>query len=113
MGRHHIPCPGLVDDACSTYGNRPILARKYGISLWNPNKPNVLQACELNFTDGEVMKVEGLVEPRMQLEYRRLSFKNSVDEELDLPDLVPTAASAVVLDYETLLEDGISSSPTT
>ena len=110
VGRHHIPCPALVDDACSIYGNRPILARKYGIPLWNPKNPNVLQACELNFTDGEVIEAEGLVEPQMQLEYRWLSLKTSVDEELDLPDLVATVASAVVFDYEALLEDGISSS---
>lgn len=102
-----------MDDACSIYGNRPILARKYGIPLWNPKKPNVLQACELNFTDGEVIEAEGLVEPQMQLEYRWLSFKNSVDEQLDLPDLVATVASAVGFDYEALLEDGISSSPAT
>ena len=39
VGRRHIPCPALVDDACSIYSHRPIMARKFGIPLWNPASP--------------------------------------------------------------------------
>ena len=45
----------------------------------------------------------------MQLQYRWLSIKTSIDQELDLPDLVARLASTVVFDYEALLEDRISS----
>ena len=108
VGRHHIPCPALKDDACSIYSHRPVIAHKYGIPLWNPKKPNVLQACELNFKPGEVIEVEGLVEPQMELEYRWLELKTRVDQELDLPNVVATVASAVLLDYEEFLEAKIA-----
>lgn len=42
VGQYHIPCPALKDDACTIYNHRPIIARKYGIPLWNPQNPQVL-----------------------------------------------------------------------
>ena len=108
VGRYYIPCPALKDDACTVYSHRPVIARKYGIPLWNPKNPKVLQACELNFKQGEAIDGEGLVEPQIKLEYRWLSFKNSVHEELELPDVVSTVASAIVYDYEALLEEKIA-----
>ena len=113
VGRHHIPCPALVDDACSVYTHRPILARKFGIPLWNPKKPNELQACELNFKAGEVIQMDGLIEPQVELEYRWLSLKTGVDEDLGLPDLVATVASAVVFDYEAYLESRVPATKAT
>ena len=107
-GRHHIPCSALKDDSCTIYEHRPIIARKWGIPLWNPKNPRVLQACELNFKAGEEIEAEGLVEPQMSLEYRWLAFKDSVHRELDLPDVTATVASAVLFDYEALLEDRIA-----
>ena len=108
VGRHYIPCPALKDDACTVYSHRPIIARKYGIPLWNPKNPRVLQACELNFKAGEVIEAEGLVEPQMDLEYRWLAFKTRIHEDLDLPDVVATVASAILFDYESLLEEKIA-----
>lgn len=108
IGRHHIPCPALKDDACTIYDYRPVIARKFGIPLWNPKNPQVLQACELNFKPGEQIEVDGLVEPQMELEYRWLSFKLNVHEELDLPDIVATVASAILYDYEAMLQEKIA-----
>ena len=108
VGRHHIPCPALKDDACTIYSHRPIIARKFGIPLWNPKNPRVLQACELNFKPGEVIDGTGLVEPQMKLEYRWLEFKNRVHEDLDVPDVVATVASAVLFDYEALFDENIA-----
>ena len=107
-GRHHIPCPALKDDACTIYDHRPIIARKWGIPLWNPKNPRVLQACELNFKPGEAIEGEGLVEPQMELQYRWLAFKTSVHQGLDLPDVVATVASAILFDYEAMLEEKIA-----
>ena len=108
VGRYHIPCPALVDDACTIYSHRPIIARKFGIPLWNPKNPNSLQACELNFKPGEVIEAEGLVEPQVKLEYRWLEFKNRINQELSLPNVVATVASAIVFDYEEFLENNIA-----
>jgi Fe-S-cluster containining protein len=113
VGRHYIPCPALVDDACSIYSHRPVLARKFGIPLWNPKNPRVLQACELNFKSGEAIEVDGLIEPQIQLEYQWLEFKARVEQELGLPKLVATVASAVVFDYDQFLEDQIALRQTT
>ena len=109
-GLRHIPCPALVDDACSIYSHRPVMARKFGIPLWNPNNPHQLQACELNFKPGEVIEGENLVEPQIALEYRWLEFKLGIQDELALPELVATVASAVVFDYQALLEERIAGS---
>lgn len=106
-GRYHIPCPALKDDACTIYANRPIMARKWGIPLWNPNNPNVLQACELNFKPGEAIEAEGVVEPQIALEYQWLEFKTRVHEELELPNLVATVASAILFDFDALLQSRI------
>ena len=108
VGRYHIPCPALKDDACTIYNNRPIMARKFGIPLWNPKKPNELQACELNFKEGEVIEADGLVEPQIKLEYQWMEFKTNTDEQLGLPELVATVASAIVFDYEELLGNKIA-----
>ena len=108
VGLHHIPCPALDDDACTIYSHRPIIARKFGIPLWNPKNPNSLQACELNFKPGEVIEAEGLVEPQIKLEYRWLEFKNRINQELSLPNVVATVASAIVFDYEEYLENSIA-----
>ncbi len=105
VGRDHIPCPALKDDACAIYSHRPVIARKFGIPLWNPKKPSELQACELNFKPGEVIEMDGLVEPQIDLEYRWLAFRIKLQQDLDLPDVVATVASAVLFDYEKFLED--------
>ena len=107
VGRYYIPCPALKDDACTIYSHRPLIARKWGIPLWNPKNPKVLQACELNFKSGEVIEVDGLLEPQIKLEYQWLEFKTRIQEELDLPKLVATVASAIVFDYEAFLENKI------
>jgi Fe-S-cluster containining protein len=109
VGKHHIPCPALKDDACTIYSHRPIIARKFGIPLWNPKNPNILQACELNFKPGEAIEGEGLVEPQISLEYRWLEFKTRVNQELSLPNVVATVASAIVFDYEEFLAQHIAS----
>ena len=109
-GRRHIPCPALKDEACVIYSHRPIIARKWGIPLWNPRNPRVLQACELNFKAGEAIEVDGLVEPQMELEYRWLALKKNVLDDLDLPDLAATVASAVLFDYEAVLQENIARS---
>ena len=108
IGKRYIPCPALENDACSIYSHRPIIARKYGIPLWNPKNPRVLQACELNFKAGEVIEAEGVVEPQMEMEYRWLALKQGVYQELDLPDVVATVASAILYDYEAMLEEKIA-----
>ena len=44
----------------------------------------------------------------MDLEYRWLVLKTGVQEELDLPDVVATVASAVLFDYEAVIEEKVA-----
>lgn len=48
-----LPCPALKDGACQIYEYRPLICRKFGIPLYNPDRPGRIYACELNFQDGE------------------------------------------------------------
>jgi Fe-S-cluster containining protein len=57
-----LPCPALHDGVCTIYEFRPILCRKFGMPLYNPDKPDRIFACELNFRDGEEIDDPQLVQ---------------------------------------------------
>ncbi|MCB9895626.1 MAG: YkgJ family cysteine cluster protein [Planctomycetes bacterium] len=62
------PCPALDDaGACGMYEARPIMCRKFGVPIYNPDKPDRVLACELNFADGEAIEDPGLVENQTSL----------------------------------------------
>jgi Fe-S-cluster containining protein len=48
-----LPCPALEQGVCSIYEHRPLMCHKFGMPLYNPDKPGRIFACELNFEDGE------------------------------------------------------------
>jgi len=48
-----LPCPALKDGVCGIYEHRPLMCHKFGMPLYNPDKPDRIFACELNFQDGE------------------------------------------------------------
>jgi hypothetical protein len=48
-----LPCPALEQGVCSIYDFRPLMCHKFGMPLYNPDKPDRIFACELNFGDGE------------------------------------------------------------
>lgn len=48
-----LPCPALTGDgACGIYEARPIICRKFGVPVFNPDNGSVT-ACELNFKPGD------------------------------------------------------------
>ena len=51
-----LMCPALKDGACALYGSRPVVCRKWGIPLFDPDHPDTLQACELNFPPGTAIE---------------------------------------------------------
>jgi len=63
-----LPCPALTDDgACSIYEVRPVMCRKFGVPIYNPDKPDRVMACELNFKPGEAIEDANLVENQIAL----------------------------------------------
>lgn len=48
-----LACPALEGGVCGIYELRPLMCHKFGMPLFNPDKPDQIFACELNFEDGE------------------------------------------------------------
>jgi Fe-S-cluster containining protein len=61
-GRRRLPCPALVDNICTIYDFRPVLCHKFGMPLFNPDRPERILACELNFRDGEEIHDPDLIQ---------------------------------------------------
>ena len=57
-----LPCPALQGGVCQIYEHRPLICRKFGMPLYNPDKPGRVFACELNFKDGEEIVDSGLIQ---------------------------------------------------
>jgi len=57
-----IPCPALEQGVCSLYSFRPLMCHKFGMPLYNPEKPDRILACELNFKDGEEIEDRQLIQ---------------------------------------------------
>ncbi|MCC6587101.1 MAG: YkgJ family cysteine cluster protein [Bryobacterales bacterium] len=75
-----LPCPALQDGACLVYARRPLICRKFGIPLWNPDRPGRVYACQLNFRDGEEIADSRLVQIQTELhgQWKRLQHDYSV-----------------------------------
>lgn len=59
------PCPALSEDgACRLYEHRPRICRKYGIPLWNPERPERVDTCPKNFVGVGDIDAELIVEPQ-------------------------------------------------
>ena len=94
-----LACPALAGDACSIYGARPIICRKWGIPIFNPGKPAELQACELNFKPGEELEVEDLIEPQVALLEEWVELKDLAKREAGYPQVRSTVAEAILSDW--------------
>jgi Fe-S-cluster containining protein len=57
-----LACPALDGGICTVYEWRPLICRKYGIPLYNPDKPNRVFACERNFRAGEEINDGALIQ---------------------------------------------------
>ena len=103
-----LPCPALDGDACSIYGARPIICRKWGIPIFNPRKPAELQACELNFKPGEAVDMEGILEPQIALLEEWVELKGLAQRTLKHRQATTTVAEAILSDFEEVLARGES-----
>lgn len=62
MRGQRTACPALVDGACSIYESRPLICRRFGMPIYNPDKPDCILACPLNFSDGEEIQDPELIQ---------------------------------------------------
>jgi Fe-S-cluster containining protein len=91
-----IPCPALEGDACAIYEARPLICRKWGIPVYDPARPDQLQACELNFTPGEAIPVGSLPERHTELLARWIETADAARDAMELPAASVTVAEALL-----------------
>ena len=59
------PCPVLSEEgACRLYAHRPRICRKYGIPLWNPERPERVDTCPKNFVGVQDIDAGLIVDPQ-------------------------------------------------
>ena len=97
-----LPCPALSpDSACRIYQHRPLICRKFGIPLYNPQKPGRVFACELNFAPGEEIEDPHLVKIQTGIYHAWKAVQddyNAVGGRRD--DFPVTVAHALLNDFE-------------
>lgn len=57
-----LACPALDQGVCVIYEFRPLMCHKFGMPIYNPEKPGQIFACELNFKDGEEIDDSKLIQ---------------------------------------------------
>lgn len=67
MRGQRTACPALVDGACSIYESRPLICRRFGMPIYNPDKPDRILACPLNFSDGEEIRDPELIQIQTEI----------------------------------------------
>ena len=98
---HGTPCAALKDDgACGMYEARPIMCRKFGVPIFNPDRPERVMACELNFADGEAIEDPHLVENQTALYRSQQHLQGAYNDAGGKRDDEPICiARAIVEDF--------------
>ena len=59
------PCPVLsAEGTCRLYAHRPRICRKYGIPLWNPERPREVSTCPKNFRGVRDIDAKLILDPQ-------------------------------------------------
>jgi Fe-S-cluster containining protein len=74
-----LPCPALESGRCSIYEYRPLMCHKFGMPLFNPDKPGRIFACELNFADGEEIEDPDLIQIQTGIHDAWTRLKNGTE----------------------------------
>lgn len=107
-----LACPALVDGACRVYSHRPLICRRYGMPLYNPQRPERVFACELNFQPGEEIEDDRLVEIHTNLYERWREIQREYTRQGGKRDARPiTVARAILEDFEQYLPDTPAKEP--
>jgi Fe-S-cluster containining protein len=98
-----LACPALEDGVCQIYEFRPLICQKFGIPLYNPEKPGRIFACELNFKDGEEIADSELVQIQAGIHGRWRQVQADYNEAGGVRELEPlTVARAILEDFSDL-----------
>lgn len=101
-----LACPALEDNVCRIYPWRPLICRKFGMPLYNPDKPGRAFACELNFRDGDQIADSQLVTIQTGIHERWKQLQTDYNAAGGYRDPQPlTVARAMLEDFSDLLSD--------
>jgi Fe-S-cluster containining protein len=99
-----LACPALESGVCQIYPYRPLICRKFGVPLWNPDRPGRVYACELNFENGEAIEDSELIQIQTNLHHRWKSVQADYNAQGGPRDSQPiTIARAILEDLGALL----------
>jgi Fe-S-cluster containining protein len=109
--RARLACPALQDGRCLIYEHRPLICRKFGMPLWNPDRPGRVYACEKNFREGEEIADGELIQIQTQLHQAWKQFQADYNAQGGYRDARPwTVARAIVEDFvglDSTIETGV------
>lgn len=100
-----LPCPALgAEGECTIYEARPIICRKFGVPIFNPDRPERVMACELNFRPGESFADNELVSRQTALYRAQQQLQAQWNEAGGARSETPwTIARAIIQDARALL----------
>ncbi len=99
-----LACPALgYDGACRVYEARPLVCRKYGMPIFNPEYPDRLGACELNFRDGEAIPSDEIMRNQTAIHERWQEVQEQSRGSLPPGTARMTVADAILFDYDEAL----------
>ncbi len=97
-----LPCPALEDGLCTIYEYRPLVCRRFGMPIYNPDSGR-LSACELNFKDGEEIHDGQLIQIQTSIHGRWKAVQGAYNDAGGYRDPEPiTVARALVEDFSGL-----------
>jgi Fe-S-cluster containining protein len=102
-----LACPALEEGGvCGIYEHRPLICRKFGIPLYNPDKPERVFACELNFRDGEAIEDGKLIQIQTGIHQHWKQVQADYNAAGGRRDPEPiTVARAIVEDFSDLAKE--------
>lgn len=92
-----LACPALKDGVCRIYEHRPLICRKFGIPLYNPDKPGRVFACELNFRDGDEISDGQLVQIQTGIHERWKQVQADYNDGGGYRDPAPITVARAIL----------------
>ncbi len=82
------PCPVLSEEGgCRMYAHRPRICRKYGIPLWNPQRPDRVDTCPKNFGGVHDIDAALIVDPQARWAEAWIDVRN-VEETARTTDTI-------------------------
>jgi Fe-S-cluster containining protein len=95
-----LPCPALHDGVCIIYDFRPLMCHKFGMPLYNPDKPDQIFACELNFKNGEEIEDGKLIQIQTSIHRAWKELQSDYNQADGYRDSEPlTIARAILEDF--------------